>query len=143
MATNSDDWGIQVSIKHGPSDDRGNPLYMTNVRGYTATEVADHLEHLGEHGSRISDGIAAFVAVDTLRRTFPEVTQVSEHTVRKEAESRYGSNDTRGHGSSSGERMCDVHRLPRKRQSGVKNGKPWTGWFCDAPQNKCAPEWSD
>lgn len=138
MATNDGDWGIQVSIKHGPSDDRGNPLYMTNVRGYTATEIAEHLAHLGEHGTSIQEGINAFLAHETIVAGFPGTERVresrygSDHGQRKESESRF-----------DGGELCEVHQLPRKKQSGVKNSKPWTGLFCDAPNNKCAPKWVD
>lgn len=129
MATGNDDWGIQISLKHGP-----NNQYMTNVRGYTATEIAEHLAHLGEHSNRIQEGINTFLAVETMRNQFPELEPVRE--------SRYGSNDNRPAGG--GEDLC-AHNLPRKFMSGVKNGKAWKGMFCplEKNQNPCAPKWLD
>lgn len=128
MATNSDDWGIQVSIKHGP-----NQQYMTNVRGYTATEIAEHLAHLGEHSHAIQEGITAFLSGETVRDQFPGAEPVRE--------SRYGSNDNRQ--QSSGGKSCAVHNLPRSYKTGQKNGKGWAGYFCTADKsaNPCAVEW--
>lgn len=129
MATNSDDWGIQVSIKHGP-----NQSYMTNVRGYTASEIADHLRHLGEKAQEIQTGIIAFLATETIRNEFPDTQPVRE--------SRYGNDDRN---SGGGGERCAVHGLPRVFRSGEKNGKRWAGWMCAAEkhQNPCAPKWAD
>lgn len=145
MATNGEDWGIQLSIKHGPTDDRGNPLYMTNVRGYTAREILDHMKNLAEHGPALTDASNAYAAVQTVQRQFPD-------TARIQPTSRYDVAQAQPQGQASvlrhrdGE-LCRPHQLPMRYKSGVakSSGKPYELLECSAEkqQNPCDTIWPD
>jgi len=128
---NDDDWAIQLSIKHGPGQQ-----YMTNVRGYTARDVLEHVENLAELSSAIDAAVTAFLSHETVRDAFPQAERAS----------RYGSDD-RGRSNSGGGNapVCKGHERPREYKSGSKNGKKWAGWFCTASKNDnpCAVQWDD
>lgn len=66
MSVTTEEWAVQVSVKHGPLDERGNPLYMTNIRGATAAQVQAHLSELAAFGPDIQDALNQFVAVGNL-----------------------------------------------------------------------------
>jgi len=131
MGTNSDDWGIQLSIKHGP-----NLQYMTNVRGYTATEIAEHCEHLAEHGTRIEKAVAEFVALGVVMGEF------DVEPVREQSTSRYGGGK-KTLAERNGE-LCEPHRLPMKYKSGKsKAGNNYELLECTSKNNPCDAIWPD
>lgn len=147
-AQTAEDWGIQVSIKHGPTDDRGNSQYMTNVRGYTAREVADHLADLGDQGAKIQEGINAFLAVETVKRTFPEAERVRDDR-REERREERGSRDERprdtGKFKDRDGELCRGHDMPRrwKEVKSSKDGKWYELLECTAKSDPCKAIWPD
>jgi hypothetical protein len=150
--SNDEGWGVQISIKHGPLDDRGNPQYMTNVRGYTATEIEQHLQHLADNAVAIQDYVNRFVSVGAVKGTFPGAEEVRQDERQYERPaSRYG--DNRGN-SNSGQRsgggfrnrdgeQCQGHGLPRKYKSGTSSkGNYFELLECAAPKNPCDVIWA-
>ena len=150
--SNDEGWCVQVSIKHGPLDDRGNPLFMTNVRGYTATEIDQHFEHLADCAVSIQNSISRFDAASTVKRTFPRAEEAPQEDRQYERPaSRYG--DNRGN-SNSGQRsggafrnrdgeQCQGHGLPRKYKSGTSSkGNYFELLECAAPKNPCDVIWA-
>lgn len=122
----NEEWSVQVSIKHGPVDDRGNPLHMTNVRGHTARDVRDQIADLAEHADRINAGIAEFAGSTA---AIPRQRQADSQTASRDA----GGGKRCAHG-------------PREYKSGSKkDGSKWEGWFCPAPSKaeQCAVSWVD
>lgn len=134
MADN-EDWAIQLSIKHGP-----NLQYMTNVRGYTAADVRDHLEGLAEMGKDITEHANAYLALETLQ------TKFSTEPVNNDRRSGGGGSPRGGGGFASrdGEK-CEPHGLPRKYKKirSKKNGEWYELLECTHPQNPCDTIWPD
>lgn len=121
-------WLVQVSVKHGPEDSKGNPLYLTNVRGYTVRDVREQAAELAEWADRLFKDVAAFTAVGAVRERFPDSERVPERD--------------RPRASSEG-KSC-AHGT-REYRTGSKDGKPWAGWFCQSQSkaDKCAVMWLD
>ena len=146
--SNDDGWGVQVSIKHGPLDDRGNPLFMTNVRGFTATEVEQHLEHLADNAVAIQDYVNRFVAVGAVKSTFPKADEVRQEDRQYERPaSRYG-NSRGGSGGGGGSfrdrdgEKCEAHNLPMRYKSGTSSkGNKYELLECTAGKNPCDTIW--
>lgn len=131
MAT-SDDWAIQVSLKHGP-----NFQYLTNVRGYTATEIKEHLAHLAEHAAGIDAAIAGFVGLGAVR------DQPTAEPEQEQYGSRYGGGGKKTLRERDGE-MCEPHRLPMRYKSGVSGkGNKYELLECTSRQNPCDAIWPD
>lgn len=82
MTATAEDWAVQVSIKHGPPDDRGNPQYMTNIRGASAAEVLGHASELAEFATELNAYLNTFVAGESLVREFPTALPVETTTVQ-------------------------------------------------------------
>lgn len=77
MTTTEEDWRIQTSIKHGPVDDRGNPMWMTNIRGKNA---AEYLANVAEFEALALDALQALsgiLAVDALVQSGAELVPMS------------------------------------------------------------------
>ena len=119
----NDDWLLQTSIKHGPKNDKGEPIYLTNIRGWTADDLLARAKDLAGVKPQLDAAITAFIAADAIHDQFPQTEQVTQPT-------------TGGKRCAHGDRVF---------QQGVKAGKPWSGWFCPLPKDtvgKCSPEWA-
>lgn len=121
----NEDWSVQVSIKHGPNDDRGNPLYMTNVRGHTARDVRDQLADLASWSDDMAKNIAGFVATGVVRQQFPDAERLTERA-------RPSAGKECAHGA-------------REYKTGRSAKGDWAGWFCRETNKaaQCAVAWVD
>lgn len=132
----ADDWAIQVTIRHGAKDDKGVPVNMTNIRGYTARDIADQASGLGEYSDQIQAGIAMFLAKDAIKQAFPEAKQL-------EAPARSSGNSFK---DRDGE-ICEPHKLPMryKEVRSSKTGKLHELLECSAAksQNPCDTIWNN
>ena len=128
----NDDWLLQTSIKHGPKNDKGEPIYMTNLRGYTANEILGRAQELASVGPQLDQAITAFLALDTMREVLQTELIHTQHQPQQPQQAQQQQVPTCAHG-------------PRKWTTGQKNGKQWSAWFCPQPkgQSQCSPQWAD
>jgi len=132
-APTEEDWAIQLSIKHGPLVN-GQPAYMTNIRGYTVGDVESHMEDLADKAEKLGKHLSQFNAVEALGAQF----QVERVSGSSGGSSRSRSRDDDDEDGTP----CPVNKgATHEHKSGKKNGKSWSGTFCNAKRNECAPEW--
>lgn len=138
---------LQVTIKHGPKDDRGNPLYMTNVRGFTARDIEDHYASLAERAPGIHAAIAKFDAIGNLTQEGHTATPMDPDP-NPTATYSEPKRDKRAEDLQVGEKMpCPVNphdpRVFHERRKGVAQGskKPYDGVFCNNRPTECAKVW--
>lgn len=135
-----EDWNIQVTIKHGPKDDRGVPVNMTNIRGYTARDISDLAEGLGEYSDKIQEGITGFLAKDTIKQSFPEAKAIDSRAERDDRRDGGGSSFKNRDGE-----ICGPHQLPMKWKQikSKKDGKWYELLECTSRSNPCDTTWDN
>lgn len=124
MATQTDEWVYQTTVKHGP-----DYMWMTNIRAYTARDLAEQVQELSEFMPQINTRLLEF---NTGGSVGPNQSRSNDSRTPR-------GNDSRNDSA----KRCEVHKLPMKKMSGSKGGKDWSGWFCTAENDRCSPVWID
>lgn len=134
-----DEWEVQTTLKHGPAmNDRGDRLFMTNLRGYTVGAVLDHLEDFAEKKDRFDKAFASILASDAIVSQFPQSERVREQSA-----------PASGGGGAFKDRdgeICEPHKLPMKWKQikSKKDGKWYELLECTAPKGQqCDTIWDN
>lgn len=114
----SENWKIQISFKYGRMAD------MVNVRADTVEELMELMNGISENSTFLVASAEDFQAKATVAAVFPGTVDA-------------GKDDTD---------VC-AHGVAWKSQSGVKNGKAWSGKFCQVENDpklpKCKAKWDN
>jgi hypothetical protein len=134
----NDEWEVQSTIKHGPvMNDRGDRLFMTNMRGFTVRAVQDHVEDFADRYDAFVKASQKIFAADAVFQSFPD-----SERVREDSSSRGDSRGSRLR-DRDGE-LCEPHRLPMRYKSGKsKAGNNYELLECTAKNNPCDAIWPD
>lgn len=140
----SEDYAIQLSTKFGQYDQN-----MLNVRAKTEQEFNALLQHIIHNAGTI------VLAADTVRATAvdggtvpanpnPPATNYQPAQVPQSAPQ--WAQPAQARPVSQPQQHPNCAHGPMTWLTGVskKNGKPWSGWFCPAPQDqpRCAPQFA-
>lgn len=134
--TQSDGYTVQASVKLGK-----NREHMLNVRAETVDQLLALMDQLAGVSNGLNQSIDTLVegglseaqAVANVQAQFPTTQQVQPGVVQPQQPQTYGQ-------QPSNPQTCPGHNLPWKPIAGVKNGKQWSGLFCNAPQNGPIPQ---
>lgn len=131
---NDGNWKIQLNLKHG-----FNSLDLLNVRVETIPELLEILDAISQNATVIAGATADFKAAHAVGSTFPGAETVPFDGAK-------AVQVTPPAPAASGGKVC-AHGVPYKFNSGEKNGKKWSGWFCqvenDPAQPKCKAIWAN
>lgn len=113
--TEDGSWGAQLSIKYG----NGN---MVNIRAKNVQELIAETGALADAGPFLVASTEEFQAHAAIQAAFTGATQVvSSAPIAPAAQPTQQA--------PSGGRTC-AHGAPMSFREGNKNGKSWSGWFC-------------
>lgn len=128
-----DGYSVQTSVRFGPSNEA-----MVVVRSPDFATNAGHWAEGAAFASQIHGHITEFLALGNVMPNFPATAPVTTAPVAPAVnQSTATPSAPRGEVKPCPLTAGKLHNVRR----GVKNGKPWAGWFCSA--DACAVEWID
>lgn len=137
--SSNEEWEVQTTIMHGPQrNDRGDRLFMTNLRGFTVRAVQDHFEDFADRYGDFVKASQKIHAADAIFEKFPDTERV------REGKAQSSSGRGRSALADRDGELCEAHELPMRYKSGKsKAGNQYELLECTAKRNPCDAIWPD